>query len=386
MKITFYSNYINHHQIPFCNVLYERLGDDFIFVQTEPMEEERIQLGWNLQEIPPYVRFAYEEAQVCKDLIMSSDVVIWGGVEDESMLHPRLQENKPTFRYSERLYKSGQWKAISPRGLRKKYLDHTRYRKNNVFLLCAGAYVASDFHIVHAYPDKMIRWGYFPACKEYDIEELWANKEYTKEKKEILWAARFIDWKHPELVVEFAEGLSKLRQDFHITMLGGGELEPTIAGMIQEKQLEDYITLAGTRKPEEVRGFMEKAPIFLMTSDRNEGWGAVMNEAMNSGCAVIANRMVGACPFLVKNEENGYWYREGDAKELIRIVLPLLEDRELCEAIGSQAYKTIVEEWNPQVAAARLLLLCEDIAQGGMPQIRWTSGPGSKAEILKERS
>ncbi len=386
MKVTFVSNYINHHQIPLSNVLYEHLGDNYTFIQTEPMEEERIRLGWNPEDVPPYVRYAYEECEACEKLILDSDVVIWGGLEDETMLQPRLQAVKPILRYSERLYKTGQWKAVSPRGLRKKYLDHTRYRKAQVYLLCAGAYVASDFHIVRAYPDKMMKWGYFPECKEHEIEKLWEEKEYTDEKKEILWAARFIDWKHPELVVELAEELAKVRKDFHITMLGGGELQSAIESLIQEKKLEAFITLAGTQTPSGVRELMEKAPVFLMTSDRQEGWGAVMNEAMNSGCAVIANRMVGAGPYLIERGRNGYLYRKGTARELADLVIPLLDSRELCRQIGLQAYETIVGEWNARTAAERLLLLIQDMAEGKNPQIRWTSGPCSKAEIIKERS
>ena len=42
MKVTFVSNYINHHQIPISNVLFRELGKDYTFIQTEPMEEERI--------------------------------------------------------------------------------------------------------------------------------------------------------------------------------------------------------------------------------------------------------------------------------------------------------------------------------------------------------
>ena len=34
---------------------------------------------------------------------------------------------------------------------------------------------------------------------------------------------------------------------------------------------------------------MEQADIYLFTSDRNEGWGAVANEAMNSACAMVAD-------------------------------------------------------------------------------------------------
>ena len=34
VKAVFISNYINHHQIPFSNALYEQLGDDYHFIQT----------------------------------------------------------------------------------------------------------------------------------------------------------------------------------------------------------------------------------------------------------------------------------------------------------------------------------------------------------------
>lgn len=386
MKVTFVSNYINHHQIPLSNVLFACLGKDYTFIQGEPMEEERVRMGWNPKEVPEYVRFAYEEPEACARLVSESDIVIWGGLEDESMLQPRLAQKKPVFRYSERLYKSGQWKAISPRGLRKKYLDHTRYRKDRMYLLCAGAYVASDFQIVRAYPGKMFTWGYFPECRTYDIEKLWLEKEFTTQKKEILWAARFIDWKHPELVIHLAAELLKQRQDFHITMLGNGELYSVTESLIREKHLEEYVTLAGSRSPEEVRAAMEKAPVFLMTSDRQEGWGAVMNEAMNSGCAVIANRMVGAAPYLIQQGKNGYWYQKGTVEELVSLIVPLLEEKEHCKEIGIQAYQTISKLWNAQVAGERLLQLFEDVAAGREPRIPWESGPCSRAEIIKERS
>ena len=174
MQITFVSNYINHHQIPFCNHMCRLLeqgalqkgenpaGDTFTFIQTEEMEAGRVQMGWGGEKRPSYVKCFYEEEEVCRRLIADSDVVIFGGVDDESYIVERLQAGKPVLRYSERLYKTGQWKAISPRGLKKKYLDHTRYRRSPVYLLCAGAYVASDYHLVRAYSGKMYCWGYFP--------------------------------------------------------------------------------------------------------------------------------------------------------------------------------------------------------------------------------
>lgn len=393
MKVTFVSNYINHHQIPVSNVLYEHLGSEYTFIQTEPMEEERIKLGWNPAEVPVYVKYAYEEPEACQKLVMDSDVVIWGGLEDETMLQTRLQAGKPVIRYSERLYKEGQWKAISPRGLRKKYLDHTRYRKAPVYMLCAGAFVASDFHIVRAYPEKLFKWGYFPECRTYDLDGLMAGKTGAGDHNasgqnavpEILWAARFIDWKHPELVVELAQELKAQGRKFHITMMGDGEMRPMIEKMIAEKDLQDVLSLTGAKTPAQVRAAMETASIFLMTSDRKEGWGAVMNEAMNSGCAVVANRMEGATLFLIEQGVNGFWYKEPTAKKLTELVTDLLEDGDLRERIGRNAYKTIVELWNAKEAAERLLAMCKAVSEGREPGELWTKGPCSKAEIIGER-
>ena len=389
MKVTFVSNYINHHQIPVSNVLYEHLGAEYTFIQTEPMEEERIKLGWNPEEVPEYVKYAYEEPELCRQLIIDSDVVIWGGLEEEEMLRPRLQAGKPVIRYSERLYKEAQWKAISPRGLRKKYLDHTRYRNAPVYMLCSGAFVASDFHIVRAYPNKMFKWGYFPECREYDLDALMAGKEEISAgnggKTEILWAARFIDWKHPELVVQLAKELKYQGKSFHITMIGDGELRPKVEEMIAAEGLEDVISLTGSQTPAQVRTAMENTSVFLMTSDRKEGWGAVMNEAMNSGCAVVADRMEGATLFLMKQGENGFWYKDASAKCLADLVGRLLEDKKLRETIGRNAYRTIADLWNARVAAERLLKMCETVAAGKEPEMLWTQGPCSKAEIIKER-
>ena len=363
MEFVFVSNYINHHQIPFCNAMYSALGGDFVFIQTEPMEEERIRMGWQEENRLPYVKYSYEEPEACRSLIMESRGVLFGGTDDESHILPRLQAGRPVLRYSERLYKTGQWKAVTPRGLLKKYRDHTRYRRAQVYLLCSGAYVPSDFHIVRAYPDKMYRWGYFPKTRHYDLDSLMAGKGYRlrpdmPRNPYILWAGRFIDWKHPLLPVRTAAWLKSRGCSFHMDIIGGGEMEKEVQGLIEQLDVGDCVTLQGFRTPEEVRSFMEKADIYLVTSDRQEGWGAVVNEAMNSGCAVVADHMIGAVPYLIRPGQNGRIYRDGDEEMLFRLVEELCRDTDMCRRLGRAAYDTITHTWNPENAAACLLELC----------------------------
>ncbi|MBO6297416.1 MAG: glycosyltransferase, partial [Lachnospiraceae bacterium] len=311
MKLTFVSNYFNHHQRSLCEAFARTAEVDFVFLQTEPMEEERVRMGWALDASQyPYVCIWQDDAAAAEQLVQDSEIVIWGGVEaqgPEAALEARLQERKLTFRYSERIYKEGQWKFISPRGLKQKYHDYTQYRKAPYYLLCAGAYVGSDFKLVHAFPKKKFVWGYFPEVKQYDVEELFAKKSKAGEPVRILWAGRMIDWKHPELAIDTAEALlhgekhlvSELPGQvadaggFVLTMAGGGELEGTLRRQVQEKGLSEVVRFTGFLKPEEIRAEMERSDIFLFTSDEKEGWGAVLNEAMNSGCMVIARPEIG---------------------------------------------------------------------------------------------
>lgn len=388
MKLTIVSNYINHHQIPMSSQLYLRMGSDFAFIQTQPMEEDRVKMGWaNEVKSIPYLKLYYEEPQVCADLIMDSDVVVFGGVEDESYIKPRLNAGKIVIRASERLYREGQWKSISPRGRKKKYEDHTQYRDKQVYLLCHGAYVASDFEIVKAYPDKKFKWGYFPAVNEYDLNTLFFRKLHVDSKGNrqvrILWAGRFLKLKHPEYAINIARYLKKENISFHLDMVGGGELDKKLKDMTAKYGLDNEVTFHGFREPKAVRRFMEEADIFLFTSNYLEGWGAVLNESMNSGCAVVAGHGIGAVPFLIKHGENGMVYKNGDFKEFRDMVVALARDEKLRRKLGENAYKTIHDEWNPKEAAERLYNFCEGLLDGkAVPR---ESGPLSIAPVIKPK-
>ena len=169
MRVTFVSNYMNHHQQPFSEAMRARLGEDYTFIQTQPMEEERVQMGWDTSvQSLSFVRKFWEQEETCRRLIWDSDVVIFGWTGMEELIVPRLQAGRLTFRNSERIYKEGQWKAISPRGLRQKYRDYIQYRKKPYYLLCAGGYEASDFAVIHSFPHKMFSWGYLPPKNIYE--------------------------------------------------------------------------------------------------------------------------------------------------------------------------------------------------------------------------
>lgn len=382
MKVVFVSNYLNHHQIPFCEALIAE-GIDFTFIATEKMDEERLQMGWGVDlSLYSYARFFGDDSSEAEKLIDQSDIVIFGGVEDENYIAKRLDSGKIVIRYSERLYKEGQWKFISPRGLMKKYHDHVRHNNDPVYLFCAGGYVASDFSLIHAYKDKMFTWGYFPQAYEYEIDKL-MNQKATDQVYEIVWAGRMIDWKHPDYAIDVAKYLADRGVPFHMTMVGDGVMREELEQRVKAEKLEEKVVFTGFCKPDKVREYMLIADVFLFTSDYREGWGAVLNEAMNSGCACVASSSIGAVPYLLKHSKNGLVYRENNVEELCHYALKLSQQPMLCTKLGMNAYNTIIKKWNPTFAAKSFAKFANGLMEGRIETN--SNGPLSVAPIVKPK-
>lgn len=377
MKIVMVSNYFNHHQRPVAEVLYRMSGGNYHFIETTTMRQERKNLGYDNGNTPAYVLQAWTDAQSdahCRRLIDEADVVITGSAP-ESMLKNRILAGKLIFRYSERPLKKGpEWKKYLPRLLRW----HLRNPSGKpIYLLCAGAYVADDYRRFGLFRDRMYRWGYFPETKKYETLP-------EKEGASILWCGRFLDWKHPDDAIRVAGRLRAEGYRFRLNFVGTGEMEQQLRGLAEELGLADQVRFLGAMPPEEVRRQMEHTQIYLFTSDRQEGWGAVLNEAMNSGCAVVASHAAGSAPFLIEDGRTGLLYRSGDVDMLYKKVKRLLDSSEECQRLGTAAYNVIDSQWCPELAAQRLVRLAECILSGQERPELYESGPCSKALRIRE--
>lgn len=378
--IVLISNFISEHQIPLCDALYKETEGEFCFVATEPMWEERLELGFVDQSSKfKYIIKSYESESAKEkagELALIADIVILGDAPI-SFVEQRIKEGKITFKYSERFFKQGRLRILDPRVFKGRYNQDIKYRNSSFYLLCAGAYVAGDAAFIRSYPNKMFKWGYFPKTYTYEnVDEVVDNKE----KNSLLWVGRFVDWKHPEIPIKVAKALKEKHVNFFLTMAGTGEMVENIQKMIKANDLEGYVRLAGALAPEEVRSLMEKNEFFIFSSDRNEGWGAVLNESMNAACVPIANEMIGSVPFLLNNGVNGYIYKRNNFNGIVDFICDMFSNPDKKRKIAISAYSTIVNQWNAENAAKRLLDLVEAIEDN--MTVPFTNGVCSRAEII----
>lgn len=88
---------------------------------------------------------------------------------------------------------------------------------------------------------------------------------------------------------------------------------------IKNLKLEDKIHLLGTKSQTEVPAYMQKADIFILPSIY-DGWGAVVNEALQAGCYVICSDAAGASDLILQDERLGKVFHSGDACQLARLM------------------------------------------------------------------
>lgn len=357
------------------------LGSGFRFVATEPIHQERTDMGYaDMNVAYPFAVRSYESKDALGEALRlgtQSDIVVIGSAP-EQFVTGRLTANKLTFRYSEHLFKKGRWRIVSPKALKFLLWNNLRFKNKRLYLLCASAYTAGDFAIVGAYQNKAYKWGYFTEVKQHDLNALMVDKQ--KDRLCLLWAGRFLDWKHPDKALHVARRLRDEGVNFVLKIIGRGGLEGRLKTMADSFGMKDCVEFLGSMPPDAVRKHMEAADIYLFSSDYNEGWGVVLNEAMNSGCAVVASHAPGSVPFLIKNGENGLTYQNDSLDDLCGKVLFLAKDPELRARLGNNAYHTMSEQWNARVAAERLLKLSECLLVGKDAATLYIDGPCSVAK------
>lgn len=377
MNLIFVTNMLNHHQYALCRAFEEQF-DGFKLVTTEKTQGIGYQSAKDAEFVLHYESSKNKEN--IEKLILDADTVIFGACPND-LIEMRMKENKLSFLYSERFFKKGVWRRFIPKTHNTVKNRIVQYRDKNMYILCASAYLPYDLKLMGFPMEKCFKLGYFPTTNKYDLEALINKKSGGKIK--LLWVGRMLDLKHPDNAVKIAEKLKKSGIDFELNLVGDGVLREGLEAMVNDKGLSDCVNLLGSKTTEEVRRYMEEASIFLFTSDRNEGWGAVLNEAMNSGCAVVASHAIGSVPFLVDDGKNGLIYRSGDIEDLYEKVKYLIDNPYKATQLGKNAYITLSNLWNAETAAQRFKQLVKAIKAGGADDL-FNDGPCSKAKLLKD--
>lgn len=379
MTITFFTNLIHHHQIPVADEFYKMLGDDYRYVSTMEMPTWLIKSGYDGTLDRPYIIRSYKDKSSLNEalrLVDESDVVIFGAAPEEWVIN-RKKKNKITFHYNERWLKTNLFRSFAPPELYRVWKNHFQFRNKRTYMLCASAFTSNDVHKYFCYPRKCFKWGYITKVENYDKDYKTTS---TGEINSLMWCSRFLDWKHPELPVLLAARLKAKSYSFIIDIYGSGDLFDKTVELAHELNVMDVVNFCGNKPNEEVLKDMRKHKIFLFTSDRNEGWGAVANESMSNGCVLVGSNEIGSVPFLVKDGVNGCIFKSKSIDSLEEKVTMLLDNPDLLDSMRNESLRTMREVWSPANAVKQFLNLVEYIQNDKLSEYNLTEGPASWAD------
>ncbi len=332
------NNYFNSHTIGLVDEFYKETDGNFLALETTEIEEFRKKIGWK-----PIQREYIDQYQKHTDDVLNADVVIYGGSAIDKVLEKRIKSGKLTFYVSERPYKIPTTKLTYIKRLVGSYLHFGRYQRDNLYLLAQGGYVKEDMKLFHNFKGRILKWGYFPVMQDCHKVE---NKI-----PQITWCGRMLDWKHPEKAIQLAHYLIDHQVIFHMDIIGSGDLYDEIKK--EASSLQEYVTITESISNDAMQQKLDETDLLLVTSDRYEGWGAIVNEGMYHKCIVLSDKLVGSSTYLIQDQENGFVYK--DDTQFLEQGSYIINHLNEMNSVREKAHQTIETEWNYARAVERML-------------------------------
>lgn len=376
----------NHYQGPLCYALADRLGADsfralFVRPNDDAQTLQRIRLGWDVR--PPVEKWIVANPQTQAELdaensmwvknVEEADIAILAALHWSRPLYRavrrRILAGRLTFFVNERFFKDRLTfkDIVNPKNWVRWMKMHYKYNFPNVHYLPISHFGQDDLKMLRTCSGRMWRWAYFPEL---------SDKLSEKPRGEIIqigWCGRMLKWKHVEIAIEAVAALPMEDRDkCHLTIVGTGECENELRNMVASKKLTKWVDFKPPMTVPEIADFMRGLDIYLLPSDRGEGWGVVLAEAMNKGCVPIACDEAGATLELIQDGFNGYVHKKGDVAAIASRISGLIRNRARLEEMGKAAFESI-RNWDAKVGASRLLMLIDSIRKGSAKSL-YSSG------------
>lgn len=194
---------------------------------------------------------------------------------------------------------------------------------------------------------KMRMWGYFVAPsngERYEIHEKgefaqWPTANNSKPltdalRLRVLWVGRMLDWKRVDTLVKACVA-DALKDRVELHLYGHGPEEEKLKRLATAGNnvfFHDFVPVA------QVRDLMRAHDVYVLPSDGGEGWGAVINEALEEGMKVLGTTGAGSSATILPPT---HLFKAGDVKRLTELLMAELP-------------KVAIGEWTVENAVKRL--------------------------------
>lgn len=152
--------------------------------------------------------------------------------------------------------------------------------------------------------DKMRMWGYFVLKSKDECSDCAHLK--GRDALRLLWVGRMLALKNVDVIIKAVRKLEKVNTNassqsaITLDIYGNGPDEKRLKRLA--RGCERYIRFHPSAPYEEIRKIMHEHNVYVFCSNALEGWGAVLNEALEEGMKVVSSSDAGAATVLLPKE------------------------------------------------------------------------------------
>ena len=392
MKFAFYTNCISPHQLPLADEIIKLLGaENYSYIYTELLSNERRKLGWNDALIADWCRQGDDSSVE----LQSADILL-SEHRSIKLFERRATNGKITIYCSERWFKPvvGILRLLSFSYFRMAFrFVRLLSSDSNFYYYPMGIHAArdmarlcgllhGDWRCLFKAPeidferrpggciwlrnkstttnkyclDKMRMWGYFVNSSKLRVKSLVVEETLgdrgngqnessaqAPNKISVLWVGRLLKLKRVDTIIH-AVGECKKRRlvDVSLPMVtldiyGVGPEEMRLKKMAI--RYGEVIKFHPPVSIEEVRKLMSKHDLYVLSSNAHEGWGAVISEALEEGMKVVGTYEAGASATILPKS---LLFKASDYKKLSSLLLGDIDVLGIGAWTASSAAKHIV--------------------------------------------
>lgn len=201
--------------------------------------------------------------------------------------------------------------------------------------------------------DKMRMWGYYVEPTKFDALQVQEANKTKPHDIRVLWVGRLLNLKRVDTIVRAVGEHTNLKRVDNslpnITLDIYGEGPEVCALKKIASKYDGAIRFHPFVAMGDVRGLMRSHDVYILSSNEYEGWGAVVNEALEEGMKVLCSREAGAGATVLPDE---CLFDCGDVENLRRKLLQPLP-------------KIGIGPWNARNAALQLKEFANDVSMRG---------------------
>lgn len=315
MRIVFWQNCLSPHQLPYIVHLMDDLRvDEVVVIVGETVSDERKKMGWQID--------SFEGLDKCRVYISPHDDILKSllneRTEDSYHLFSGIRANAFVFKclclsMKYKLHRgmiterpntyNFKWNIINGKPywmhrLRFFFQDR-KYAKTMEYVFAIGSGAETYFKSLG------LRWKVHPFC--YCTKYLSGYSNVFLSTPQYIFVGSLSIRKNPISIVRAYSHCNC----GNVKFLGDGKLKHKLLKEIEKNHSQKHIDLIGTIPQHEIPLYLYDSDVLILPS-LHDGWGAVVNEALHSGCFVICSDACGSCSLLKNNSKLGLVFKAGN--------------------------------------------------------------------------